>query len=85
MFFTSDGSMTKSCFVPFDPDLFYLCVKLPNYSPNTVVYTSFISRFFYKVVYLEMSSPVVGWVTGAQKCSILMGFLVGSGLYLLVV
>ena len=75
--------MIKREFVPFDNILLYPCAKLPNYLPNAVVHTSFISGSFCNVVYLDMSSTVVGWVTGEQTFSILMGFAVGSGVYLL--
>ena len=46
------------------------CAILPNSLPNAVVHTSRVMGSLANFLYFVMVSPVTGWMTGAQKCSI---------------
>eukprot|EP00978_Attheya_sp_CCMP212_P021710 scaffold63783_cov24-Attheya_sp.AAC.1 len=56
--------------VPIAPVRLSPCASVPHYLPNAVCHTTFNSGSFDTFLYEEMISPDVGWITGAQKCSI---------------
>lgn len=44
------------------------CAKFPNSLPKARIHVLRRCSSWMSVLYLSMETPVVGWMTGAQKC-----------------
>ena len=67
----SSWLMTNKLFVPTAPVLSSPCANPPHSLPKPVVQISRISGSFANSEYFVINFPVVGWITGEQKCSML--------------
>ena len=46
-----------------------LAPVFPHSFPNALVQTFLVARYFSKIIYFVMDYPMIGCITGAQKCS----------------